>query len=77
MSSAAISTRKEQPVGTCEWEPDLRAIGDIREGIGTPCPNAATISVGADGMWHLCASCATLPIFNAYRKRVPLSGGVR
>jgi hypothetical protein len=38
----------------------------------TGCPNEATVSVGANGQWHLCESCAALPYSKRFRKRMPL-----
>lgn len=68
---------------TCEWDPDrgqpattvVLCIGNLqllpvhkRQG----CPNPATVSVGQKGAWHLCDSCAKLPNFKPFRRRVPL-----
>lgn len=39
---------------------------------GEPCHNEATVSVGADGKWHLCESCAALPDFKRFRSRRPI-----
>jgi hypothetical protein len=37
------------------------------------CPNEATLSVGSGkNNWHLCESCAAMPEFRRYRRRVPL-----
>ena len=50
---------------TCEWDPG-------REAPAThfgPCYNEAVWSVGANGEWHLCHSCAALPRFKRFRKR--------
>jgi hypothetical protein len=52
----------------CEWDPDRDSAAEESDG----CRNEATLSVGADGNWHLCESCAALPAFDRYRKRVPL-----
>jgi hypothetical protein len=57
--------------GLCEWNPerDQPAKGyPIKDG----CQNKAVLSVGQDGMWHLCESCAALPHFSRFRRRVPL-----
>jgi hypothetical protein len=57
----------------CEWNPaeDRPA----REGDK---PHAdATVSLGADGEWHVCASCAALPVFARFkvRKQMRRPGG--
>jgi hypothetical protein len=52
----------------CEWDPVRDSAAEEADG----CPNEATLSVGADGNWHLCESCAALPEFDCFRKRVPL-----
>jgi hypothetical protein len=52
----------------CEWNP---AAG--RAALSNDPPHAeATVSVGAKGVWHLCATCAALPRFEIYRVRKPL-----
>jgi hypothetical protein len=57
--------------GLCEWDPERDQPAKcypIQDG----CQNKATLSVGQDGMWHLCEACAALPIFSRLRRRVPL-----
>lgn len=68
--------------GTCEWDPVrgqpaavvvvpvVPVDWDRRERQG--CPSPATLCVGANGDWHLCATCAALPCFRRFRRRVPL-----
>lgn len=52
----------------CEWNP-----WENREAItGDRSHGEATVSVGAKGLWHLCATCAALPCFAIYRHRRPL-----
>lgn len=52
----------------CEWDPErndkARSIDEAHA--------EATISVGANGQWHLCESCAALPEFKRFRKRTRL-----
>ena len=61
----------------CEWDPERNVPADyIPVGAGMVdylgCPNDATLVVGADGKWRLCAECAALPRFKRFRKRVPI-----
>lgn len=53
----------------CEWDPRIQKVGDVVEMPEQECPNEATISVGG---FHVCESCAALPVFKRFRKRVPL-----
>lgn len=53
---------------SCEWDPARDQPADADHG----CPRDAELSVGVDGKWHLCKSCASLPRFNRFRKRIPL-----
>lgn len=55
----------------CEWNPIFHtpAADDTAD---SNCPNYATLSVGASGQWHLCDSCAALPAFKRFRRRVRL-----
>ena len=55
----------------CEWNPATSRNATTPESVGD-CPNQATISVGATGRWHLCASCAALPFFDHLRTRKPI-----
>lgn len=50
----------------CEWNPQLDrpAFVDDEELHGE-----ATVMVGSDGKWHLCASCAALPRFARFKQR--------
>lgn len=69
--------------GTCEWDPErgqpaavvvvpvVPTDWDRRERQG--CTNRAMLSVGANGEWHLCDTCAALPDFKRFRRRVPLA----
>lgn len=52
----------------CEWNPDENRAAVT----GDKCHGDAELSVGADGKWHLCRSCAALPRFKKFRRRVPL-----
>lgn len=68
--SFASPQRPAPTVELCEWDPErdepaLQSPGGARFG----CRRPATVSVGADGRWHLCDSCAALPEFKRYRKR--------
>ena len=58
------------PPDNCEWNPsENRAAYDIDDHyLNTP----ARVIVGADGQWRLCESCAALPRFKRFRKRVPI-----
>ncbi len=49
----------------CEFDPVLNSAS--HEGSG--CKNVTTLTVGHDGRWHLCESCAALPFFNPLRER--------
>jgi hypothetical protein len=55
-------------LGPCEWDPTVGAASSVAHG----CPNKATLSLGSDGSWHVCGSCAALPRFRKYRVRVRL-----
>lgn len=35
----------------------------------------ATVSLGADGAWHICAECRSLSRFSRYRREKPLRDG--
>jgi hypothetical protein len=52
----------------CEWNP--AADRPARE--GEPSHGDATVSLGAEGEWHLCASCAALPVFARFKVRKAL-----
>lgn len=54
----------------CEYDPVRHAARYDGEG----CTNPATLNVGANGKWHICASCAALPEFSKYRSRRILPG---
>lgn len=66
----------------CEYDPEKKAPATAilnSNGFGgvdlewlSGCENEATISLGSDGKWHLCDSCAALPEFKKYRKRTAL-----
>ena len=53
----------------CEWNPTEKraAFND------DPAHGEAVWSVGVDGKWHLCESCAALPEFARYRNRQRLN----
>lgn len=55
----------------CEWNPILHAPAQIPRQKGD-CSQDAALSVGSNGRWHLCESCAALPEFKQLRVRVPL-----
>jgi hypothetical protein len=61
----------------CEWDPERRqgAIELPESGLRFGCPNRAELSLGRDGMWHVCRSCAALPEFSRFRVRAELSKG--
>lgn len=48
----------------CEYDPEWGCPATTEHG----CRNEATICVGADGKWHLCASCAELSVFRRLKK---------
>lgn len=59
----------------CEWDPTRNEPARVRgwkAGDREGCPNEATVSVGRDGMWRLCESCAALPAFDRFTSRRPL-----
>jgi hypothetical protein len=60
--------RVEEPdyVDDCEWDPAT----DRPAPVGIECHARAELIVGAKGEWRLCRSCADLPHFKKYRKRV-------
>ena len=51
----------------CEYNPVLHS-GSLDPPLETDCRNGAVYCVGADGQWHLCASCAYLPEFKRLKK---------
>lgn len=56
----------------CEWNPEEgRAAYDADKHYRK---NRATVIVGADGDWRLCASCAELPEFKRFRRRKRIDG---
>ncbi len=58
---------RARPSG-CEWNPTTSEPAKQ----GDPPHAEAVVSVGADGRWHLCESCAALPKFKRLRVRKPL-----
>lgn len=58
----------------CEWSPaDNASACWSKERGHMGCPNVATVSLGVNGVWHLCASCADLPRFARYTKRTDIA----
>lgn len=55
----------------CEFNPvaNNASYGGAMEG---DCENEATVCLGTNPSWHVCDSCAALPRFSRYRRRVPL-----
>lgn len=53
----------------CEWHPSENRPAQT----GDASHADATVSVGSDGEFHLCASCAALPRFARFKVRRPLS----
>lgn len=51
----------------CEWNPDRNK--PLYWDKHRQSHAEAEVVVGADGQWHLCASCAALPRFKRYRRR--------
>lgn len=49
----------------CEWDPDKEEAALTT----TPSHAEATVSVGKNGDWHLCASCAARPFFKKFKVR--------
>jgi len=49
----------------CEWDPDTGEAAVV----GGGCKNPATVVLGAVGEWHLCESCAALPVFKRFKVR--------
>lgn len=58
-------------VNACEWNPLMSRPAYIHEGAHA----RATVCVGAEDAWHLCASCAELPKFKRYTVRRPIQRG--
>lgn len=56
----------------CEWNPDTNAPAHADDVHNTTVP--ATIIVGVDPNWFLCASCSALARFRRYRVRRPMLG---
>lgn len=52
----------------CEWNP-AHHIPAWWPGLHGDCLNDATVTLGAKGDWHLCASCAALPEFRRFKVR--------
>jgi hypothetical protein len=50
--------------------PDRNALGGYRDYTG--CSSEAVLCVGSREVWHLCESCASLPRFKKFRKRMRL-----
>jgi hypothetical protein len=67
-----IAERRQR--NRCEYNPARQrpATDPPSEG---DCPNDAAVSLGADGAYHVCASCADLPELKRYRVRTPLRAG--
>jgi hypothetical protein len=57
----------------CEYNPQLRCPSTDPPSRGD-CPNDASVVLGANGKWHVCASCAQLPEFRRFRVRGPVGG---
>lgn len=55
-------------MSACEWHPAESRPATVDD----PSHGEATVSVGANGQWHLCAACAALPRFARYRVRKAL-----
>lgn len=55
-------------MSACEYNPTDKCARFA----GEPSHGEATVCVGYDGAWHLCASCAALPEFRKYRSKRPL-----
>ena len=62
-------------VELCEYNPVAgnASYGGQMEG---DCLNEATVCLGNNPSWHLCESCAGLPRFKRFRRRVPLRHAV-
>lgn len=58
----------------CEWNPVEHCAAE-EPSKAFDCQNEATLSVGADGQWHLCQSCATDPYFKRFKTRAVLGKG--
>lgn len=68
----------------CEWDPDrdrpaqglpvTQCGRTLRWTDYTGCSNPMELVVGSQGEWRLCASCAALPRFRRFRRRMQLSG---
>ena len=52
-------------MATCEWNPERNRSAFV----GEQGHAEATVICGADGAYHLCASCAALPRFARFKKR--------
>lgn len=65
---AALQEAADALPTPCEWNPTA----DRPSQSGDPPHADATVSLGADGDWHLCEACAALPRFARFRTRKPL-----
>lgn len=66
---STAQTEMDYSGNPCEWNPD-----EGRAAYENEVHSFATVSLG-NGKWHLCESCAALPEFKRFRKRVPIGGG--
>jgi hypothetical protein len=74
----AVRTMSTQ--GLCEWDPVMGGPAwDLADGSArlNGCTRKATVSVGANGEWHLCNRCAGLPCFRRFRVRRPIARRVQ
>ena len=55
----------------CEYNPVKKQPAQNPPAVAD-CMNEAELSVGQNGLWHICRQCAALPQFNRLRRRVPL-----
>ena len=56
--------------GGCEWNPRTNQPAWSNELHFRT--TKAEVIVGANGQWRLCQSCAALPVFRRFRKRIPI-----
>jgi hypothetical protein len=69
-------TSSKLPKNPCDWNPKENKPSEYITGSYGPtngCQNETTVRIGSKKVWHLCDSCAALPVFKKYRSRKKLT----
>lgn len=61
-----LKSNQQTTVERCEWNPTHGRAAYTDE--PSACQNVASWCVGANGRWHLCATCAAYPAFSRLKK---------